>query len=76
MSKGLLTSCKRKLELASISARTPSDVNKNAYRTFRNLFNKTLRAAKKLHYEKQLQKNFRNLKKTWEILRSVINSGP
>jgi hypothetical protein len=75
MSKGLLTSRKRKLELASISARIPTDFNKNAYRTFRNLFNKTLRAAKKLHYEKQLQKNFRNLKKTWEILRSVINSG-
>jgi len=75
MSKGLLISGKRKLELASISARIPSGENKNTFKTFRNLFNKTLRAAKKLYFEKQLQKNFKNLKKTWEILRSVINSG-
>jgi hypothetical protein len=75
MSKGLLISRKRKLELASISARIPSGENKNIFKTFRNLFNKTLRAAKKPYFEKQLQKNFKNLKKTWEILRSVINSG-
>jgi len=75
MSKGLLISRKRKLELASISPRIPSGENKNIFKTFRNLFNRTLRAAKKLYFEKQLQKNFKNLKKTREILCSVINSG-
>jgi len=39
------------------------------------LYNKTVKAAKKLYFEKNLQKNQKNLKKTWDLLRSAINSG-
>jgi hypothetical protein len=49
--------------------------NTSAYKTFRNLYNKTLRSSKKLYYKKSLENNTKNLKKTWEILRSAIDSG-
>jgi len=75
MSKGLLISRLNKLKLASAYAKIPSAQNSASFKTFRNLYNKTLRAAKKLYFEKSLKRNQRNLKKTWDILRSAINSG-
>jgi len=75
MSPGLLVSRTNKLNLASVCARIPSPVNINKYKQYRNIYNSTVRNAKKLHFEKRLQENQNNLKKTWEILRTAINSG-
>jgi len=63
MSKGLLTSRREKLRLASYVSRNPSALASQTYKTYRNLFNKLLRSAKKLYYEKELAKNVSNLKK-------------
>jgi hypothetical protein len=43
------------------------------FKIYRNLYNKTLRAGKKLYYEKELGKNISNLKKTWDIIKSSLN---
>jgi len=75
MSKGLLISRKRKLELASISPRIPSGENKNIFKTFRNLFNRTLRAAKKLYFVKQLQKNFKISRKPGKFSAQLLILG-
>jgi len=75
MSPALLISRINKFKLASISARKPCVANTNIYKTYRNVYNSTLRTAKKLFYEKKLGENQNNLKKTWDILRSAINSG-
>ena len=75
MSQALLISRTNKFKLASLSARMPSTLNQTTYKTYRNVYNSTLRAAKKLFYEKKLGENQNNLKKTWELLRSAINSG-
>jgi hypothetical protein len=45
------------------------------FKTYRNLYNSLIRTSKKLYYEKTLAKNHNNLKKTWDILRTVTNSG-
>ena len=57
MSAGLLISRSNKLNLASISARNPSVQNIQKFKNFRNVYNATIGAAKKLYYEKTLQKN-------------------
>ena len=75
MTPGLLISRVKKLELSSIYSRTPSVQNSLLFKRYRNVYNCTIRAAKKLYYEKALQKNHNNLKRTWEILRTVTNSG-
>jgi len=75
MSPALLISRTNKLNLASLSAKSPSAIACNTYKTYRNVYNSTLRTAKKLHFEKKLNENQNNLKKTWDILRSAINTG-
>ena len=75
MSPALLISRTHKLKLASLNARTPCVLTNSTYKTYRNCYNLTLRAAKKMFFESKLNANQNNLKKTWEILRSAINSG-
>jgi len=75
MSPALLISRTHKLKLASLSARTPCEFNTRIYKLYRNLFNTTLRAAKKMFFERKLNENQNNLKKTWDVLRTAINSG-
>jgi len=74
MSKGLLVSRLEKIRLASLSSKHPTALNLQNYKNYRNLFNKLLRCAKKLYFEKELAKNVSNLKKTWEIIKSATNS--
>ncbi len=72
---GLLISRNNKLKLASQSAKYPTLTNVTEYKLYRNLYNKILRMSKKNFYDKKLGENTSNLKKTWDILRSVLNSG-
>jgi hypothetical protein len=53
MSKGLLISRSRKHELASLSAKNPTPNSILIFKAYRNLYNKTLRAGKKLYYESE-----------------------
>jgi len=65
MTKGLLISRNEKLRLFSISKSFPTLPNISLYKTYRNIFNSTVRTAKKLHYEKLFHKSKFNLKETW-----------
>ena len=47
--------------------------NINKFKLFRNIYNETIRAAKKLYYEKQFSKFQSNLKKSWQLLYSAID---
>ena len=73
MSRGVLISRKQKNLLYKLSLNNPSLENKTKFKTFRNLYNQVIRTAKKLHFEKQLAENQKNLRKTWQILFSTIN---
>jgi len=72
MSAGLLNSRNTKLQLFKTYISFPSEYNKTTYKNYRNLFQKTLRAAKKVHITNNLQKNQKNAKETWNILNDVI----
>ena len=41
---------------------------------YRNLYNRIVRAAKKLYFDKEFLKHSNNLKKTWDLLKYAINS--
>ena len=62
-SKAFLVSRRRKFELSKQYNLNPTADNLALYKTYRNLFNKLLRQAKKMHFEKQLILNQSNIKK-------------
>ena len=51
MTKGLLVSRANKLKLHKKSITEPTETNLSAYRSFRNLYTKILRASKKLYFD-------------------------
>ena len=71
MTLGLLTSRATKLRLHKIALTDNVPFNWQQYRTFRNIFNKTVRQSKKLHYLSSIERNAKNPKKTWDILREL-----
>jgi len=66
MTKGLLISRTTKLNLHKTSILDPSPHNILKYKTYRNLFNKILRASKKEYFESGLLKAKKNQKKNLE----------
>jgi Reverse transcriptase (RNA-dependent DNA polymerase) len=48
-----------------------SEQNKVTYNNYRNLYNKLVRASKKLHISNKLTENAKNPKKMWEILNEI-----
>ena len=72
MSTGLLTSRRKKLELYKLYLSDKTALNFSNYKSYRNLFNKLIKASKKLHYENELQKNQKDPKAMWKILNESI----
>ncbi len=75
-SKGLLISRANKNKLSKACFVHPSQENINKFKQFRNCYNATVRAAKKLFFEKQLKQAQSNLKRTWSILKEALNQAP
>ena len=71
MSIGLLVSRSRKLKLGKIAGASPTLVNKTNFSNYRKIYNKTVRASKKLFYDTKLRENQSNPKKTWEFLNEI-----
>jgi hypothetical protein len=73
-SAGLLISRSKKFALSSEYSKTRSVASKNAYNSYRNIYNRLVKAAKKLYFDNEFKKNSSNLKRTWDLLRFAINS--
>ena len=73
MTTGLLISRSNKLKLLKIALSDNVPYNWSQYRNYRNLFNKIVRASKKLHYLKNLELSAKNPKKTWDILKELTS---
>ena len=73
ISKGLLTSRRTKLSLYQdyLSSRNP--LKFEIYKNYRNLYNKLIREAKKLYYEKKLESSKSCPKKMWGYLYEAID---
>jgi hypothetical protein len=73
MTGGLLISRITKNNLHKLAIQTPTVDNINKYKTYRNLYNKVLRASKKSYYCEGLHKAKKNPKKTWDLLKEGLN---
>jgi len=71
----LVSRCEKKwLDKMAASSRTPENLLK--YKTYRNVYNRLLRAAKKLYFEDRLAKCQSNAKTTWQTIKQAINMKP
>lgn len=74
MTEGLLKSRETKMRLFEQSRASPNAENRTKYNNYRNVFNKVMRASKKLYFSQNLSKNRKNPKKTWDLLREVMGT--
>ena len=74
MTPGLLISRKTKLRLARKSKKHPTPYNINKFREFRNIYNKTLNACKKFHFQSKVFEAGKDSKKMWDVIKEATNS--
>jgi Reverse transcriptase (RNA-dependent DNA polymerase) len=73
MTNGLLVSRMTKNNLHKLAVQTPTVVNCNKFKLYRNLYNKVLRASKRQYYCEGLHNARKNPKKTWNIINEALN---
>ena len=73
LSKGLQCCIKHKNKLYYKSIKYRNAYNELKYTTYRNKLKKILIKAEKEHYRKLLNSNKSNMRKTWNILKTIIN---
>ena len=71
MTPGLLISRRTKIKLHKIALTDNVPFNWSQYRTYRNIFNKTVKASKKMQINNKINLNSKNPKKMWEILKDL-----
>ena len=74
MTPGLLISRKVKLKLARKAKKSPTAANVQKSRNFRNIYNKTLNACKKLYFQNKISDAGKNSKKVWDVINEATNS--
>jgi len=74
--KGLLISRKTKFKLDSKASRSQNAHDILTFKNYRNLYNKTVRRAKQIYFEVQLDKAKSNMKKTWALIRAASKIKP
>ena len=71
MTRGLLISRATKNNLLKTNAANRTTESLESYKIYRNIYNKILRASKKLYYKESFIKNRKNPKKIWELIKEV-----
>jgi hypothetical protein len=72
MSRGILTSRQTLKNLHKTAVSFPSPYNIEKYKTYKTAYQRTLRAAKKLHFARTLNDNAADPKKTWQTLNEIL----
>ena len=73
MTVGLLKSRETKNTLMKKSIKIPTSYNIETYKAYRNIYNRVIRKSKQLYYQRELDANKSNLKKSWKVLNEVLN---
>ena len=73
LSEGLKQSINRKHILYKRFIKNPSEQAEKEYKLYRNKVNHLLRVAERDHYHELITTNKDNLKKTWSIMKHIIN---
>lgn len=72
MTKGLLTSMRKKSKMYHKKVKKPTKENTEKYKSYVNLYNKLKRQMKINYYNKEISDNKNNIKKTWTILKQAL----
>jgi hypothetical protein len=72
MTQGLLISRGTKNKLHATAVSVPTVANVNRYKTYKTIYLRLIRAAKKLFISSKLTENASNPKKTWQILNEIL----
>jgi hypothetical protein len=73
LTTGLKNSIKKKNYMYYIFKKTPNDDNLLLYKQYRNKLNHLLRSSERQYYDNLLKSNKHNMKKTWNVLKEIIN---
>ena len=73
LSNGLIKSIKIKHKLYVKYLRRPTLTNRLLYKQFRNKLNMLMHRVEREYYDKELLIHKNNLRKSWEIIKDVIN---
>lgn len=69
----LIAKIKVKNKLYQKYLKKPSVNNYNYYKTYRNVLNRQIREAEKEHYARLLNQNMNNPRKSWQVIKEIIN---
>jgi hypothetical protein len=72
MTNGLLISRKTKNILHKTSIANPTVENLSKFKNFKTVYQRVLRAAKKLYFTSKIEQNAKSPKKTWETLNEIM----
>src|ERR1043165_1556362 len=75
MTRELLKSSKRKAQLHLKYIKAPTLANKNKFISYRNKFKSIRMKAEKYYYATEFSKHSNNLKKTWNLIRTIVKMG-
>ncbi|XP_077991076.1 uncharacterized protein LOC144445410 [Glandiceps talaboti] len=74
LSRGLLTSIRKKHSMYSNLQKSPNNVElRRQYNLYRNVLTKLLRSAKRHYYKNKLSSVSGNTNKTWQVINEIIN---
>jgi Reverse transcriptase (RNA-dependent DNA polymerase) len=72
MTAGILNSRRTKLSLEKGHFSNPSADSLDRYKRFRNLYNKTVKLAKKMYFERELKEHQSDAKKSWSLIKTAL----
>jgi hypothetical protein len=73
LSEGLRNSIKIKNRLYVLSKQFPTAENLQKYKMYKSKLQKLMRSAERQHFQNLLESNKGNLKKSWDIIKEIIN---
>ena len=73
LTPGMKKSISTKYKLFTTYRKNRSPDSFTKYKTFRNTLNHVLRSTERKYYQEALQLNKSNLKKSWQLIKEVIN---
>jgi len=73
LTSGLKESIKRKNKLYAILRKHPSDFTQNRYKIYKTALAKLLKKCERDHYDNLFKLYRNNLKKSWDVIKQVIN---
>ena len=73
LTQGLKDAIRKKNKLYKKYLKMPSALNEITYKSYRNKLNHILKKSERQHYSDLLTANKSNIKKTWQIMKNIVN---